>query len=83
MSSVHKEPWAAGLHGIVVKILLEEGQVETLNIVEKGGYYLINNLRLKPSTVHSQFLGYLGGHDNLIKKINVKNDNDKLDALLV
>lgn len=82
MSSVHKEPWAAGLHGMVVKILLEEGQVEMSSIVEKGGYYLINNLRLKQSTIHSQFLGYLGGHDNLIKKINVKKDNEKLDALL-
>jgi hypothetical protein len=67
---------------MIVKILLQDGQVKMANSVEKGGYYLINNLRLKPSTVASQFLGYLGGHNDLIKKFNVNSDNEELVALL-
>ncbi|KAF9469263.1 hypothetical protein BDZ94DRAFT_1244088 [Collybia nuda] len=82
LSPFSNEPWTVGLRGMVVKILLQEGQVEVSNIVVKGEYYLINNLRLKPSTVASQFLGYLGGNDDLVQKINVKKDNNKFDALL-
>jgi hypothetical protein len=75
-------PWAAGLQGRIVKIMLWEQQIEMTKFVNPGDYYMINKMRLKTSTARDQFEGQLGGDESLIKKFNANKPNDELDALI-
>ena len=72
-----KDSWAHGHEGQILKIKLCNGQAERISTIDAGAYYKIHNLRLKASTTERQFLGFLGGPDDLIQMLDPNSQDDQ------
>lgn len=67
----------------VVRVSLNDAQVELANALEAGDYIAIRNLRLRPAGSGSLLCGRLGGEQRLITKLNPRaTGNKELKELL-
>ncbi|KAJ7481233.1 hypothetical protein B0H11DRAFT_2024748 [Mycena galericulata] len=64
------EPWARGLNGYVLKVLLLKEQSNMIKSLQVGRHYLVKNLRLEPSVTEREFRGRLGTSERQIHLIN-------------
>ncbi|KAJ7217192.1 hypothetical protein GGX14DRAFT_602537, partial [Mycena pura] len=78
------EPWARGLNGYVLKVVLFDAQSSNAQHLVVGQYYAIEHLRLRFSVTAQEFIGTLGGPARLIRPINPKSSmvGDWRDQLL-
>ncbi|KAJ7685524.1 hypothetical protein DFH06DRAFT_1289373 [Mycena polygramma] len=71
-----KEPWAVGLDGCVLKVVLYDQQIARIQDLVVGQYYTLINLRLKQASSSAQdFRGALGGSELLILPVNPKSSS--------
>jgi hypothetical protein len=75
--------WAKGLDKRIFKIWLRDAQAQIGRNMEAGEFYDINKVRMKKGTGEYSFMGFLGGAERLIYKLNPKGTkNERLQALL-
>ncbi|KAJ7256501.1 hypothetical protein B0H12DRAFT_511554 [Mycena haematopus] len=68
-----KEPWALGLDGHILKIVLFDEQRAKLQHLSIGQYYTILQLRLQASSTAQEFRGTVGGSEKFILPVNPKS----------
>lgn len=77
-------PWAEGLDlKRILKIVLVDGQAPVADMVKRGDYCRFNKMRLKFDSMHKYTIGFVGGNQSLLEKLNPKNKgNEMLQGLI-
>ncbi|KAJ7709492.1 hypothetical protein B0H17DRAFT_1324419 [Mycena rosella] len=73
--SAINQPWARGLDGYVLKVLLDDEQAGMIQNLVVGQYYTILYLRLQQSVTETEFRARIGGSARLIHPINPKSSS--------
>ncbi|KAJ7085732.1 hypothetical protein B0H15DRAFT_846156 [Mycena belliarum] len=69
------EPWAKGLDGRVLEVLLDDEQAAILPRLVVGQHYQILHLRFQQSVTKQQFRGRIGGASRLIRPIGLQSSS--------
>lgn len=78
----YEKEWSRDLEGLIISILLRDVQARHVENLRAGTFLTIRNLRLRDSKISDRFQGELGGREILIYRLDNKNPNDDLKALL-
>ncbi|KAA1469424.1 hypothetical protein DENSPDRAFT_603066 [Dentipellis sp. KUC8613] len=85
LAACPSEDWSRNLANRIVKVELRDGQSDFAKKMDRGSFFKIQNLRLRERKMAGtgKLVGYLGGNDRLIMKLNPNNEENKeLAALL-
>lgn len=73
-----KADWAKGLENRIAKFVLTDGQTQIAQSVKRGDFCRFNKMRLRSDYRHGYIIGYMGGRQVLMEKLNPKNKENKL-----
>ena len=68
-----KATWAKGLENLVVRFVLSEGQSLIAKFLKPGDFCRFDKMRLRLDRDSRRVIGFIGGNEDLMAKLNPKN----------